>query len=398
MTWQCEFRRALAALLAAAVACPPAHALISLNEGRDRLFVNGSVSISGDSNVFANSDNKGDLVYSTSLSAEYTRRAGWIGVNARASVGSSRFATIRGQDFDNPSLGLEFTKQSGRTTGSLSLSAARESRADASVNLRSTSWNIPVGLNFKYPIVSVYTLSGSLGYSSRKYLEESVFSSLSTYSATLDLFRILSTEREMIAGYRYRFSESSRSTTSTDHALSLGLSGKLIRGLKGSVRVGYQTRGASGARIGGVAGRETKFDSWTASSSSSYSLSRKLVFSGSIAKDFSTTATDSYVDTTNASVRTQYAFSSKWNAGAGVDFGDSKFLGEAGRIVLDPGPPPLLGQGRHDNYVSWNASIGYSMNAHLTASLSYSWFQNWSSISFADFVRSSWSFSASTRW
>ena len=40
----------------------------------------------------------------------------------------------------------EFTKQTGRTTGSLSLSASRESRADAAVNLRSTSWNIPVGL------------------------------------------------------------------------------------------------------------------------------------------------------------------------------------------------------------------------------------------------------------
>ncbi len=398
MTSHREFRRALAAILATLIACPPARALISLNDGRDRLFVNGSVTISGDSNVFANSDNRGDLVYSTSLSADYTRRAGWIGVNAHVSVGSSRFAELKGQDFDNPSLGLEFTKQSGRTTGSLTLSASKESRADASVNLRSTSWNIPVGLNFKYPIVSVYTLAGSLGYSSRRYLEETVFSSLSSYSASLDLFRILSAEREMIAGYRYRLSESSRSTTSTDHALSLGLSGKLIRGLKGSVRVGYQTRGASGGIVAGEARPRTKFDSWTASSSSSYSFTRKLSLSGSLAKDFSTTATDSYVDTTNASLQLQYAYNSHWNAGVGADFGDSKFLGEGGRIVLNPGPPPLLGAARHDNYLSWNASVGYSMYEHLKASLSYSWFQNWSSIAFADFVRSSWSFSASTRW
>ena len=47
-------------------------------------------------------------------------------MNANASVGSSRFATLKGQDFDNPSFGLEFTKQSGRTTGSLTLSAARD--------------------------------------------------------------------------------------------------------------------------------------------------------------------------------------------------------------------------------------------------------------------------------
>ncbi|MSU48330.1 MAG: hypothetical protein EXS37_04430 [Opitutus sp.] len=182
-----------------------------------------SASVSRDSNIFANSDSRGDFVYSSSLSAEYTRRAGWIGVNANASVGSSRFATIKGQDFNNPSFGMEFTKHTGRTTGSLTFSAARESRADAAVNLRSTSWNIPVGLNFKYPISGTYTLTGSFGYSSRRYLDETVFSSLKSYSASFDVIHILTTERDMSVGYRYRYNESSRQTSSTDHNLSLGL-------------------------------------------------------------------------------------------------------------------------------------------------------------------------------
>lgn len=388
-----EFRGTTAGILAALIACPPARALISLNEGRERIFVNASVSVSRDSNIFANSDNAGDYVYSTALSAEYTRRVGWIGANAHASVGSSRFATIKGQDFDNPSLGLEFTKQTGRTTGAITLSASRESRADASVNLRSTSWNIPVGLNIKYPISGMYTLTGSFGYSSRRYLDETVFSSLSSYSSSLDLLRILSTERELVAGYRYRFSESSRSTTSTDHALSLGLSGKLIRGVKGSLRMGYQTRGSTGR-----AATDTKFDSWFASGSSSYAFSRKLALSGSLSKDYSTTATDSIVDTSNASVSLQYAYSSKLNAALSADFGDSQYLGEAGRIVLSPGPPALLGPNRHDNFVSWDATLSYVLNGHFNMSASYSWFRNWSTIAFADFVRSSWSVNASTRW
>lgn len=393
MHWRREIRNGLAMGLAAIVACPPAQALISLNEGRERIFVSASVSVSRDSNVFANSDSPGDYVYSTSLSADYTRRAGWIGVNAHASVGSSRFAQVQGQDFTNPSLGLEFTKQTGRTTGSLTLSASRESRADATVNLRSTYWNIPVGLNFKYPIAGAYTLSGSFGYSSRQYIDETVFSSLNSYSSSLDLYKILSTERDMSLGYRFRFSESSRSTSSTDHGFNVGLNGKLLRGVKGSIRAGYQLRSTSG-RVD----TDTSYASWFLSGSSSYSFTRKMSLASSISKDFSTTATDSIVDSTNASLSLQYAYSSRWNASTGVDFGDSRFLGQGGRILLQAGPPPVFGPNRHDNFLSWDTSLNYSMNEHLKAGLTYSWFKNWSTVSFADFVRSSWTVTASTRW
>src|SRR5687767_9084589 len=103
-----NIRAALAVMLATSLACPPSRALVRLNDGHDKIFVSASVSVSHDSNVFANSDDRGDYVYSTSLGAQYTRRAGWIGVNANAAVSSSKFATLDGQDFNNPSFGLEF--------------------------------------------------------------------------------------------------------------------------------------------------------------------------------------------------------------------------------------------------------------------------------------------------
>ncbi len=395
-------------LLASSLASTPAHALVTLNDGHDKIHVNGSVSVSRDSNVFANSDNKGDFVYSTSLSAEYTRRAGWIGVNASAAVGSSRFATIEGQDFVNPSLGLEFTKQTGRTTGSLTFSAARESRADASVNLRSSSWNIPVGLNFKYPIAGTYTLAGSFGYSSRRYVDETVFASLVSYSASLDLFHILTTERDMLVGYRYRHNQSSRDTSSDDHAFSVGINGKLIRGISGGLRAGYQVR-IPHSRLGDQAA----IKSWTISGPASFSISKKLNLSGGISKDLAITATDSFVDTTTASIDTKYAYNSHWSAVASASFGDSRFLGESGRVQLAgatpavfdlagnmivPAFPAVLGRHRHDNYFTWSASVNYSLNEHFKASLTYSWFQNWSTIEFADFVRSSWTLTMSSRW
>jgi hypothetical protein len=388
-----EFRAIVATIVASAIAGSPAHALVSLNDGHDKINVSAGVSVGHDSNVFANRDSRGDFVYSTSVTADYARRAGWIGVNAFASVVSSRFGTIKGQDFDNPNFGLEFTKQTGRTTGSLSLGAARESRADAAVNLRSTSWNVPVGLTFKYPITGANTLAGTIGYASRRYLDETTFTSLETYNASVDLLHMLSSERDMIAGYRYRFSDTSRDTTSSDHGLSVGLNGKLIRGVHGNLRVGYQTR-----IVHGLPGGTVNFDSWTASGSTTYAFSKRLQVNGTLAKDFSTTATDASVDSMTATLEAQYLYSARWSLDASFTFGDVDFLGDAGRILIAAGPPPTWGDPRHDNYFNWHVGLNYTLNDHLRASLAYVWFQNWSGDSIADFTRTSWTMNLSTHW
>lgn len=386
-------RAIVATVLAALVACQPARALVSLNDGHDKIYVNATTAVGFDSNVFANSDDRRSAVYSTSVSAEYTRRAGWIGVNANAAVNSSKFGSIDGQDFINPTFGLELTKQTGRTTGSITASASRESRADADANTRSTYWNIPLGFNFKYPIVNTYTLAGSLGYSSRRYENEFVFASLESYSAALDLFHTMTQERDVLLGYRYRYSETSRASNAIDHGFSLGLAGKLIRGVSGNLRVGYQTR-----ILQTVFGRQQSFGSWTASGTANYAINKKMNLSGTIAKDFATTATDASVDSTTVTIDTQYAHNSHWSVAGSASYGDNAFLGEGGRVVLLVGPPRVLGPQRHDDFLTASATLNYSHNEHFKASLSYSWFKNWSTLSYADFVRSSITLTFSTRW
>ncbi len=403
-----EVRAIVAIGLAYLLACPPARALVALNDGRDRIYVNGSVTIGYDSNVFASNGSEGDTVYSTSVSAEYTRRAGWIGVNANVGVSSSKFASIDGQDFANPNFHLEFVKQSGRTTGSVTFNATRQSRADPAVNDRVVSWNYTAGLGLRYPISGTYTAAGSLSYSNTAYSNSAVYSDTESYSAGADLFHILSSERDMLAGYRYRFGRTSRDISYSDHDLHTGLNGKIIRGVNGSVRVGYQTRITEGGPDDGQS-----FDSWTASGSATYAFNKKSNITGTIAKDFSTTATDTFVDTLTFTADFQYAFSSRWAFTSSLSYGDSRFLGDGGRIVLDPNPapilaedgtvidadpPPLLGAARHDYYLSWTSSINYSMNEHLKVSVGYTWFKNWSNLSFASFVRTGYSITASTRW
>lgn len=388
-----DLRLHVVALLTTGVACAPAHGLVTLNDSHDHIFVTGSMTIARDSNIFANSDSPGDYVYSYGVSVEYTRRAGWIGVNATVAGSAAQYGEQKSENFSNPSYSMELTKQSGRTTGSFTLSGARESRADSAANLRATSWNYATGLNFKYPIVERFSLAGNLGYSARKYVDETQLSNLSTYSAAADLFYILTNERDLVGGYRFRYSETSLSTSTTDHAITGGVSGRIIKGINGSMRIGYQTRTPNGSI--GDAGR---YQGLTASASTTYAVNRKISINGQLSKDFSTTATDASVETTTASIETGYVYSNHWTISGGAGWGDSRFLGEKGRVLIALGPPLALGRNRHDNYANWNTSLSYSLNEHFKATLTYAWFKNWSTVEFADFVRNSWSLNLSSRW
>lgn len=383
-------------LLATGLACAPARALVTLNDSHDHVFVTGTMGFSQDSNVFARSGGQGDIIYSSTIVAEYTRRAGWIGVNASVAVSASHFGKIKGEDYSNPSYSMELTKQSGRTTGSFTLGGARENRADSAVNLRSSSWNYNAGLNFKYPVIERFTVSGSFGYGSRRYIDEVSLADLSTYTASADIFYMLSNERDLIAGYRYRESETSINTSSTDHAFTGGVSGRIIKGINGAVRVGYQIRTPHGGK-----GDDSEYSAVTGSGSASYVVNRKITLSGSVGRDFSTTATDRSVSTTTAGLSTGYNYNKQWSMSGGLGWGDSRFLGDKGRIVLasaTPSTPAVLGVNRHDDYFNWNVALNYSLNEHFRASLTYSWFENWSNESNADFVRTNWGASLSSRW
>lgn len=374
----------LAIAVCAALLTQQARALVSLNDGTDRIYVTGSVGITRDSNIFSSNGGGGDYVYSGGLSIEYTRKAGWIGVNAGVGIDISQFDKFNDEDFKNPRFTAEFTKQTGRTTGSLSLSAQRQSRADPALNTRNTSWNYNAGLNAHYPIIERYSLSGGVGYNLTKYVDNPAYVDLASYSANINLFYILSNERDLFAGYRFRYSDTSRNTQDTDHAFNLGVSGRIIPRVNGTVSVGYQVRTPNddaGATYG----------STTASASVAYAMSKKLSLTGRVAKDFSTTASDTSIDVTTAGLDLQYSYNAKITTGASVGYGRNRFLGRGGLIPGTDIP-------REDTSFDWGARISYVYSQHLQTTLSYSYMKNWSNFSFSDFERSSWSLGASSRW
>jgi len=86
-------------------------ALVSLNDGTDKIYVTGNVAVTRDSNIFANSSGGGDYIYSGGLDLEYQRKAGWIAVDGTIGVDISKFGKFSEENFQNPSFGLEFTSK-----------------------------------------------------------------------------------------------------------------------------------------------------------------------------------------------------------------------------------------------------------------------------------------------
>jgi hypothetical protein len=372
--------RILSIMVVVAAMAPRAAALLDFNDGHDRVTVTAAYGITYDSNLFVHADGAGDYNHSLSLGANYTRRAGLIGVNASLSVTTARFTKFSGEDFTNPSLSLELTKNQGRLTGTVSFSAQRESRSDAAANLRSDSWNYGSSLNLRYPVNDRYYFTSLSDFSLRDYLQNSVLFNLRTYSEAIDVFYVYTSKLDLLGGYRIRLGEAQGGSHTQDHALTLGATGGILPKLNGSIRAGYQWREESG----GTGGR---YGSLTTSLSLSWPMNKRVAITGAASKDFTTAATDVSVDTTAFSLSASLKPTSrlKFILNTGGGYAISNFLG-------------ARGAGREDRALSLNAGLTFTITAELSASLSYAYTDNHSNIAFSNFARHTATFNLSARY
>lgn len=368
------------AFLLLSVTALPSRALIKFNDGHDEIFVTGTAGVSYDSNLFASPDARGDTSYQASLLIEYRRKAGMIGVDASLGWDFSKYSEFEDEDFANPHMEVKLSKGGGRTTGALSATAKKENRADTAINLRTESWNYSTDANVKYPIIERYSLAGDVGYDKRDFSDNAVLVDIDTYSGGANLHYALNSERDLVAGYRYRTTNTTADTTDRDHRLSAGVNGKIIPKVTGGASLGMQRRS-----IDKVTGLDSSHSSWTASLNAQWTLTSRFGLFGTVAKDFSTLATDESADMTSASLLAQYSVNSKTSAFAGISYGHLRFLDS--RVG-----------GRTDDNVSLNAGVSYTFNERLRITASYSWFENWSTLPTSDFTRHSISLNVSTRW
>lgn len=376
------FRRHLHACLLTIVtlglALPSGRALLNIDGARNQVFVFGSVAFGYSSNIFAESNGRADSTVTAQAGIELKRRAGIIAVNSTLKVDYQRFGKYTSENSLNPNFYIEFNKTTGRTTGAFTVNAFRESRSDSAVNVRTNSWNFPLGLNLKYPINDKLYVTSDTSYLRRRYTENTALANLTDYAEGIDLFYVYTSKLDLVAGYRVRITRTSIGNDSTDHWFNLGASGGLLAKLSGTVRVGYQLRQTTGAGAG-------NFAHLNALAALNWPVTRKLTFSGQIGRDFNTIATGSSVDSTSVALRASYAYNRKLQLDTGVAWGRNTFLGR--------NQPS-----REDNFFSGDVSARYKFNEHLNVGASYAWFRNWSTLSFSDFERQSFSLDIGSRY
>ena len=373
-----QTRIALLALLMLALAIPRGSALLNIDGARNQVFVFGSFSLSYSSNVFSESTGRGDYTMSAGAGLELKRRAGIIAVNATLKFDYVSFGTYTDQNSINPSFFLELYKTTGRTTGALTVNAFRESRADSAVNVRTSSWNYPLGLSLKYPVNDKLYVTSGTTYLQRSYVDNAALANLTDYAESLDLFYVYTSKLDLVGGYRIRVSKTSFGNDTTDHWFNFGATGGLLAKLNGTVRVGYQLRQVSGP------GAEN-FTHFNALASVGWPVTRKLNLAGQISRDFNTIATGASVDSTSANLSASYAFNRKLEFTSGLSYGHNLFLGTAALR-------------RQDDFFSWDVGASYKFNEHLRLGASYTYFRNWSTFAFSDFVRQGFSFDVSSRY
>ncbi len=387
-------RRAAAGALLSLLTALPAHALLRFNEGRDQIYVTAYVGAGYDSNVFTRADSDGDLTITGGAGMEYSRRAGLIGVNASLGWDFGTFATFSSEDFLNPSASLEFSKGTGRTTGSVQLHARRDSRADPTVGLRTDLWNYGVNLNLRYPVIERYSIAGNIGWSRSDYVDEGgLFSDLDTYTLGTDLFYSWRSDRDLFTGYRYRQSDAQFQSSSFDHSVYAGVSGRIVSKLSGSARVGWTNRTTT--YPGAIP--DTTNDGLYASVSSTWPVNQKVAFTLTLSEDFNVTSTNFQTRGSSADLVGRFSHTVKFSTNASLGVGRTEFLSGYANGAAGP-TQGFNGADRTDHYLTAGFGATYAINSHFTLGANYGYYQNWSDLSAYQFRRHSVGVTLSTRW
>ena len=386
-------RRSAAGLLAL-IAALPAHALLRFNDGRDQVYVTAYVGAGYDSNVFTSAASQDDLIISGGAGMEYARKAGLIGVNGALKWDFGTFSTYSSEDYLNPSASLEFSKGTGRTTGAVQFNANRESTADPTVGLRTDSWNYGVNLNLRYPVIDRYTIAGNIGWSRIDYSDDrGLFSDLDTYTIGTDLLYSWRSDRDLLAGYRFRHSDAQFESSSLDHSVYLGVAGRIVSKLSGSARVGWTNHTTRYPR--GIP--EENEDGLFVALSGTWPASQRATYTLALAQDFSTTSTNFQTRTSSADLTGLFSHTVKFSTRANVGVGYTEFL--SGFAEGASGPTRgFRGEDRNDHYVTAGLGANYTVNNHVSVGAYYNYYRNWSDHSDYAFQRHSVGVTISTRW
>jgi hypothetical protein len=116
-----------------------------------------------------------------------------------------------------------------------------------------------------------------------------------------------------------------------------------------------------------------------------------MALSFDIARNFSTTAEALSIESTTLGLTFQDSLTAKASLTLDLSGGENQFLGTKGDTA--PG-----GKQRVDTFATLSASYFYTLNKHLKAYVTYTYYRNWSTLPFAEFPREQFSMGLASHW
>lgn len=242
-------RRLLSLLAPLAFAIPlTASGLFPLLDGEVK--VHGDLSVTHDTNIFANENERSDWFLSLRPSLQYLRAAGLLNLDMSGGVEVLRFDKFDDQDTEDLFANLLFSYPNrpgaNRAQAEGGIGWQEQSSADETLGERVTSEEWKVHGDLRVDHSERFATRGGVEYSERRF-DERRFSRSDQGSLYGDALWVYSEKLDFFAGYRIRDWRSRgaagrESFHTYDHRLLLGAEGQLSPKVTGSLGAGVQYR------------------------------------------------------------------------------------------------------------------------------------------------------------
>lgn len=364
-----------AALVASAASAAP---LLTLGDNTE-LFVNASVEVRYDDNIFLTDGNEeSDVIFSLSPGVEL--RSGKEGISQSslfAGVDLSGYAENDSQNSSQVTIIGETSYTGARLSGSAEASYRQLDQNTTAVlgvlqefierDLYS------VGARLEYAWTPKISSSAGVTYDMTEYREALPFTDTATWTVPVNIYYKFRPKLDLSAGYRFRSQDTEVANAGgTSHYFNVGARGEITPKLLADFSIGIESRDSDSGSDGSI----LAFDGGL-----NWEITPKINSRLSFGRSFDVSALGTELERTDVVLSTTYAPTTDITGSASISYQNANYATE-----------------RDDNFYEFSVGVSYSLNQFWSLSGGYTYRTNESNVSAADFANNTLRFGASVRY
>lgn len=354
-----------------ALAASPALAILPFAKGE--LFVQGELRTEYDSNIYVNSAEVNDTLFTFTPGVSFIRNAGLLRLSVSTGLEIQRFVDNTQHDGENGqfSTSLNWNNEEGKADAKLNLGANRTAFANTYLNDRTVTDNYSLTGNFGLWTTEKFGFRLSTDLLDQRSVKGG-YSDVRKSLFGVDGRYLVSPKLEVVGGYAYRHTGTYKASTtaaelrSDDHRFSVGVDGEITSKVKGQILAGYVLRDLS-------QGSSRNQSSPFAKIALDWETAEKTRFNFSIKKDFDTSAANQSINKFDVTLSGTQDLNAKLSATTTLNYMHGNYVGGSA--------------GRADNSYMGRVSFNYRFTDRASAMVYGSMTRSTSSMALAEYKR-----------